>query len=340
MVENFGFRAPVDLTDTKTGQVTTALPGRTIYDINRERAAKLMPAPVEVKTRTQLSTLQTRLRKEIPALTEMLPAGQPVPAVTVGMSNVNDSFGISPQPYKVVSSMVFQSRSGIELPALLARSDKKTGHARLILSMDWKDESHLSPALEKVFREGNEKGETLLILHPLPFPASNDDNKPTFGATLPMTSRALLVGKTFVGMRADDVLAAVQYLVSLGATSVDAEADGPVAVALLHAAVLEPRITSITLHGSLSSYRSVLTAMPHRNVTETVVPGVLLHYDLDDLLIAMGSRPVTLIDPVDGGNQPLTSDAADKAFARVRSARSALYESPDGFKVVLAASGS
>ena len=92
-------------------------------------------------------------------------------------------------------------------------------------------------------------------------------------------------------MRADDVLADVQYLASLGVTQVDAEAEGPSALALLHAAMFEPRIVPITLRGMLSSYKSVLTAMPHRMVAGDVVPGVLTPYDIDDLLIALSDRP-------------------------------------------------
>jgi hypothetical protein len=334
VVENFGFRAPVDLTDTKTGQVTTSLQGRTIYEINRERAETLMPKPMTVSTVAQLRALQEKLRKEIPVITSMQPRLQQAPAVVV-----TSTFKRSPPSIDIALQRIsFPSRSGITLPGLSFKT--KSAHARLIFTSDALDTADPPQSPIPAIREAMAKGETLLMLNPLPWPPSNDENKVTFGTTLPMTSRALLVGKTFVGMRADDVLAAVQYLASLGATSVDAEADGPVGVALLHAAVLEPRIASITLHGSLSSYKSVLTAMPHRMVTETVVPGVLLHYDLDDLLVAMGPRPVTLIAPVDGGNQPLTGDASDKAFARVRAARTALHENSDGFKVLRSASGS
>jgi hypothetical protein len=129
-----------------------------------------------------------------------------------------------------------------------------------------------------------------------------------------------------VGMRADDVLAAVQYLATLGATSVTAEADGTASVALLHAAVLEPRIASLRLTGMLSSYKSVLVATPNRLVTEAVVPGVLLHYDLDDLVLAMGERPVTLVDPVNGSDRRLTQGEFETEFTRPLAAAKALHE--------------
>ena len=265
VVENFGFRAPVDLTDMKIGQVTTALQGRTIYEINRERAAALMPKPMTVTTPAQLHTLQDKLRKDIPSVTGMQPRLQRPPDIAASMT-----FKSTPANTGMTLQRIsFPSRSGIALPGLLFKT--RSAHARLIFTSDALDTVDPPHSPIPAIRDAMAQGQMLLILNPLPWPPSNDENKPTFGTTLPMTSRALLVGRTFVGMRADDVLAAVQYLASLGATSVDAEADGPVGVALLHAAVLEPRIASITLRGSLSSYRSVLSAMPHRMVTETVI---------------------------------------------------------------------
>lgn len=320
VLENYGFRAPVDLNVTETKQVTTAMPGRTIYQVNQERAAKLISRPVDVTAAAQLQALQGKLWREIPVATGMAPRSSTGPVV----SPAQEFDGNVAEYYE--EHLRIKSRSGIELPAYLVRSH--TGvpkRAKLVFTAQLLDDA-LPMTYKLQAEEAASRGELLLVINPLPYPPAVEENKPTFGNTLPMTSRALLVGKTFVGMRADDVLAAVQYLASLGATSIDAEASGPAAVALLHAAVLEPRITSLRLNGVLSSYRSVLTAMPHRMVTETVVPGVLQHYDVPDLLIAMGSRPVTLVSPVDGGNQPLTEQSYQQEFARVLRAQRALHE--------------
>jgi hypothetical protein len=216
-----------------------------------------------------------------------------------------------------VEHITFASRTGIELPGVLVRGKGTT--ARLIFMAD-----ALDPAPAMLLKAS--QGQTALLLNSLPWPPSVDELKPLFGTTLPMTSRAFLIGKTFVGMRADDVLAAVQYLATLGATSVTAEADGTASVALLHAAVLEPRIASLRLTGMLSSYKSVLVATPNRLVTEAVVPGVLLHYDLDDLVLAMGERPVTLVDPVNGSDRRLTQGEFETEFTRPLAAAKALHE--------------
>ncbi len=145
------------------------------------------------------------------------------------------------------------------------------------------------------------------------------------GTMLPWTSRAFLIGKTFVGMRTEDTLAAVRWLAAQReVTQIDAYGYGASGVVLLHVAALEPRIRRVTVEHSLVSYRSVVSAAVHRDVTESVVPGVLLHYDLDDLMIAAGPRPITVINPVDGEGNLLTEDIFREQLADVYASYRAL----------------
>jgi len=63
--------------------VTTALEGRTIYQINRERAHNMAPAKAPIATRRELEKLQSRLKKEIPAATGMDTASPAIPQVSI-----------------------------------------------------------------------------------------------------------------------------------------------------------------------------------------------------------------------------------------------------------------
>ena len=51
---------------------------------------------------------------------------------------------------------------------------------------------------------------------------------------------------------------------------------GVVALSLLHAAVLDSRIRNVALEDMLVSYEAVVVNKVHRNLRETVVPGVLI----------------------------------------------------------------
>ena len=69
---------------------------------------------------------------------------------------------------------------------------------------------------------------------------------------------------------------------------------------LLHAAVLDPRLGQIAIDHVLLSYHSLLDTPIPVGVPEDILPGVLLHYDLPDLVDALGSS-VTVTDPLNGG---------------------------------------
>ncbi|HEY0264916.1 MAG TPA: acetylxylan esterase [Granulicella sp.] len=308
--------APEEIQCTSTGQVTTALPGRTIYEINRERAKALMPKKVDVISKADLAKLTERLKTEIPAVTGMRPS-EPVAAPTVVKTEQRDGYKLE--------TLVFHSRWGMDLPAALAIPDKP-GHKPAVLATS-------DRAIETVAAAGSavdaaaKEGRVVLAMTPLPWPQSTDPARPTMGTMLPWTSRAFLVGQTFVGMRSEDMVAATDWLAAqkdVDAKAIEAWADGPSGVALLHAAVMEPRIHSVKLARTLVSYQSVLEANPHRGVTETVVPGVLLQYDLDDLLIALAPRTVTVVNPVDAEGTAVSPERFAAMMRRVEAADKAL----------------
>jgi hypothetical protein len=68
---------------TSTGQVVTALPGKTICQINRERAAAILPSKSDVSSRAELAKLQAQLKEWIPSITGMNPVAQISLTVTV-----------------------------------------------------------------------------------------------------------------------------------------------------------------------------------------------------------------------------------------------------------------
>jgi cephalosporin-C deacetylase-like acetyl esterase len=108
---------------------------------------------------------------------------------------------------------------------------------------------------------------------------------------------AMHVGKSMVARRTEDVLAALAVLLAHPRADAKAirlvgiERAGPPA---LHAAVLDPRISMLTLRGSIRSWADDVVARPlDANLLGQVVPGALLHYDLPDLVAMLGQRCAT-----------------------------------------------
>jgi hypothetical protein len=120
--------------------------------------------------------------------------------------------------------------------------------------------------------------------------------------------RAAVVGRTLLGMRTEDVMRAVDYLVSrpdVDRTRIDGFGQGTLGVVMLHAAILDERIQRIFLQDTLALYRLAVERPIHRGIHEQSPAGVLRKYDLDDLLAALSPRRVTIINPVDALGQPL-----------------------------------
>jgi hypothetical protein len=146
-------------------------------------------------------------------------------------------------------------------------------------------------------------GNLVVAITPRPSPPGIDDMKsPLLGPFYLLSLRADLVGRTLVGMRIDDVIRTVDYVArrpDVNPASISAVAGGHLGLVLIHAAVLDLRLRHIQVDHVLASYRSLLDAPLTVGVSEDVIPGVLLHYDIPDLKKALGMR-LTLTDPLDG----------------------------------------
>jgi hypothetical protein len=138
------------------------------------------------------------------------------------------------------------------------------------------------------------------VVHPTPWPAGTEAAKaPIQGSFYLLSLRAEVTGRTLAGMRADEIIDAVDRLAAAGHSDITAYAAGPIGLALLHAATLDKRITRVVIEDSLASFRMIATEALHRNAPEYTIPGVLRHYDVPDLIQAIAPRKVDFRNPVD-----------------------------------------
>ncbi|HEY6376779.1 MAG TPA: alpha/beta hydrolase, partial [Edaphobacter sp.] len=170
----------------------------------------------------------------------------------------------------------------------------------------------LDPALESSRTEDIHKlraladaGTAVLVIAPRPSPPGTEEIKSSLLGPFYLTElRAELVGKTLIGLRVDDVISAVNFL-SHGTTpdpnQISAQASGHLGLVLLHAAVLDPRLKHITIDHTLESYGSLLKASMPKGASEDILPGVVRHHDLPDLVKVLGAR-LTLTDPLSGSD--------------------------------------
>ncbi|MGC2297439.1 MAG: hypothetical protein WA476_01465 [Acidobacteriaceae bacterium] len=229
-----------------------------------------------------------------------------------------------------VQTISFPSGTGIELQARLAvpnGSGRKP--ATLLLSVD----PPLDSELERLAGSGN------IVFAPMVLPGAGDadDRKsPLLGPFYMASLRSFLIGKTLVGLRAEDVLRAVDWLASrddVDPSRISAEGRGPMGIVLLHAAVLDARVRSITLDRTLVSYRMAVDDPMPRDLAQSAIPGVLRHYDLDDLVMAIAPRPVLVIEPLDAAGKRVGNDEFHRQYDWVFDSDRILHQ-PDQLRVV------
>lgn len=104
---------------------------------------------------------------------------------------------------------------------------------------------------------------------------------------------AYLLGKSYVGMRARDVLAAARYLEESTGRPVELVADGPSsAIVVLHAAVAGGHFASVAVPENIPTWSEQVDQAPKPVVLTDFIHGVLNYYDIDDLLGAVESVPL------------------------------------------------
>ncbi|HET9177447.1 MAG TPA: acetylxylan esterase [Terriglobia bacterium] len=112
--------------------------------------------------------------------------------------------------------------------------------------------------------------------------------------------QANLIGLDLPAMRAHDILRGVDLLAArsdVGPGSIRAAARGVSGIWLLLAAAADPRIGKIWIDRTPSSLRSALDNTMAADLWDAVIPGFILHWDLNDLVTAMGKRQVMWTDP-------------------------------------------
>jgi hypothetical protein len=165
------------------------------------------------------------------------------------------------------------------------------------------------------------KGWTVLALQSRGADGSEEIKSPLVGDQNLLALRALLVGKTLLGLRVEDAMAATDWLVAQGAgpiTLLGVGSSGPVA---LHAAALDSRIAALRLENSQLSYWLAARRPLQRDLPAVTVPGVLAAYDLPDLMAAVAPRPITLFNSIDPVGQPLAKLDLDKILSEAGQAR-------------------
>ncbi|MDP9049141.1 MAG: alpha/beta hydrolase, partial [Acidobacteriota bacterium] len=275
---------------TPTGQVSTSYPGsETVHTLNLKRAAKILPQFPE----QTLLQVQTDVR--------LVTKAEAAP----GHSSPSSAANGAEDPEHILHRLKLTMADGVAIDEEFYRPVGEGKHPVLLVLRENLDAALDGARAEEMrrFREMAKAGTAVVVMTPRPSPPGAEETKsPILGPFYLTELRAELVGKTLLGMRVDDVIRVVDFF-SGGYTedpdNITAVASGHLGLVLLHAAVLDPRLKHITIDHVLESYQSLLEAPMPLDAPQDILPGVLLKYDIPDLVRVLGPR-VTATDWLPG----------------------------------------
>jgi dienelactone hydrolase len=280
-----------ELRATPRGQVVLLPGARTTYDLNddlaRELAAKRAPLWAAAN--------EEERRAKVRGVTGIRPLDE-IPAP--GLEDYGEG------------RLALLREDGVRLPALTfnAAAAEKNG---VVLYVDERGKSAvLAPgavnagprALWAIDLRGT--GETQQTDPPY---------APGFGPNLNECQTAYLLGRSYLAMRAEDILVCARAAAALTpAHKVDLVAVGNVGVPALHAAALEPQLfSSVRTVRSLKAWTSVVECRTHQDQLVNAVHGALAVYDLPDLVSMLGGK-VKIEEPLDARGAPYRTQPAKK----------------------------
>jgi len=281
---------------TPDGQVILLKGARSVYDLNREYEKDLAKQRKRLWTKTESAELISQVRKiaGIRRLSELLK-----PEV--------EEFDVIERDGYRIKKMIIKPEEGIYLPAMLFVPSQKTSKDAVLYLHGEGKVTDAAPGghIEKLVKTGQTVlavdlrgvGETHGVGQPY--------FEPYFGSDGQDFYIAYVLGRSYVGMRAEDVLVCARLLQQKQSRQLSLIAIGHVGIPALHAAALEPDLFgSVKLMRTLISWSNVVEIGKSQVQLVNTVHGALTVYDLPNLAETLGEK-LTIEEPLNALGKPI-----------------------------------
>jgi dienelactone hydrolase len=193
--------------------------------------------------------------------------------------------------------ILFETEPGLELAATLYLPNSAGRSPAVLLLAD--DPPYFSaPSIDSLAEKMFKAGRVVLEMETRGS-VPEDPGRPFLGDWM-TDFRANQIGRNLPALRAHDILRGVDLLqarADVDPGSIHASARGVRGIWLLLAAAADPRLKKVWLDRTPYSLRLALENSLNTNLFDAVIPGFVLHWDVDDLVQALGGRPVLWTDP-------------------------------------------
>lgn len=307
-----------DLYATPTGQVANSLKGETASTWTMKAFAGIRPTRPVTALGDSISKL-TRYQK------------------TTGPLNIRSQSKVQGDGYEI-EYLVYDSESGRYTPALLCMPSSDRAKRQSVLYLDQGGKA-MAFAEKGEARKLCASGYAVLALDLAGAGETTTEKggySPEWFGDDNLTWTVLMVGRTMVGLRMNDIVRGIDVLAERGILhggSAAGVANGTAGVSLLHAAAVESRLTRLVLQDPLVSWRAIAETPIHRRVFDSIVPGSLGVYDLQDLVSAIAPRPVAMVSVRSPLGDVLLTSEARKHYEAALSAHAVFSINGTGFDI-------
>ncbi len=301
------------LNATRTGQVSSSLHGRSVVQLNSDRAKQLLPVSYFNDLANDPTEARRKVRTQLAGLLALPSEKTALHARTIS-SNIRKK--------QRIEEFQFESEPSIRIVGwFVSPQDGAPSHpCVLYISDGYADEAVAEPSsFDELISHGHAvcaihlRGSGLLTPRP-------PKGGPVFYQQMRLEERFvwanLILGTSVIGQRVWDILRTFDYLASrhdVDASQIRIVGQEEAGLAALMATVLDQRARSVLLTRTLVSYMSVVESKDYSLPLGWFVPGILRHFDIPDLAAAVYPRPIWILDSVDAAGTFL-SDAETRSY--------------------------
>jgi pimeloyl-ACP methyl ester carboxylesterase len=300
---------------TSSGQVSTSLGGRSIVQLNTDRAAKLLPPSEFANDISDTSPAGEIVRAE---LSELLALPPNKTALHAQILSCNVRKG------QRIEEIQFESEPGVRIVGwFITPQDGRPTHPCILhISNGFADDVVAEPsAFDGLLDAGYAvcaiavRGTGLSTPRP-------PKGGPVFYQQMDLSERFawanLVLGTSVICQRVWDIVRTVDYLVArpdVDASQIRMIGQEEAGIAALMAAALDDRVCSILLTRMVVTYMSIVQSTEYSLALEWFVPGILRHFDLPDIVASVSPKPVRIIDTVDASGTILSVEAVQATYS-------------------------
>lgn len=290
---------------TETGQVFTSFDGKTISDLNREKAE------------SQVSQLENSRENLDQHLSEIVESAKDLSGYRQPKSIREPVFtGRIQRDDYVIEKYFLEGEGEYPIPYLMMIPENSNDKAILYL--------HQKGKMAEAFESGQiewfiKKGFTVLAPDLIGVGETSPEGSENL---LKEWHASVFISRSLIGIRAGDVSRLTQLLKQKHSFSeVYGVAVQEMSPVLLHSAAFEKSFSRVALIEPLISYRSLVSTKYYDpGFTAGAVPMSMQSYDLTDLAASLAPGKLVMINPVNGANGPADKQDFEKDIRVIHAA--------------------